>query len=217
MTLERARELASAGEFEAALRALEGAPLDAEGTCLLVSLRRRLGQGGRAERELSALLAKDPSHPRANHLRAIALLEAGRLEEAEPHLRRAEAGYGPGREGEASELHTDWGSLHFERGDTVRAVLSWRRALRLAPANEVARGNLEQFEDPRFEEASTVNEMIQKASHPAQVLAHLMRHKEFKSQAEAEDFANEILSLWNRTPRAELGGRTPAQAAGEEP
>ncbi|MBI4424261.1 MAG: hypothetical protein HY554_11065 [Elusimicrobia bacterium] len=209
----KARALAAEGDFEGALRLLEGTPLDAAGACLRVGLRRRLGQEALAERELDALLGEQPAHARANHLKGIGLLEAGRPAEAEPWLTRAEQGYGPGQEEERSELQTDLGNLHLERGDTVKAILAWRQALALAPANEFARRNLEQFDDPRFEEAATVNEMIQKAAHPAQVLAHLMRHKEFKTPAEAEDFANEILSLWNRTPRRELGGKTPAEAS----
>ncbi|MBI4348746.1 MAG: hypothetical protein HY553_18045 [Elusimicrobia bacterium] len=209
MTVEDALRLAGDGDFEGALRKLGPSDSGAEAVCLRVSLRRRLGEGPAAERELDALLAREPGHARANHLKGIGLLESGKLDEAEARLARARAGYTRERVDERSELETDLGNLHLERGDTVKAVLAWREALRLAPGNEPARKNLEQFDDARFEEATTVNEMIQAASHPAQVLAHLMRHKTFSGPAEAEAFAAEILSLWNRTPRRELGGKAP--------
>ena len=176
--------------------------------CLYVSVL--MLKAAEAKRELERSWRRIP-HARANHLQAMELLDAGRLGDAEACLRRAEAGYQPEQTGELSELHLDWGNLHFERKDTIQAVLSWRRALGLAPANEAARTNLEQFEDPRFEETATVNEMILLASHPSQVLAHLMRAREFKSPGEAQEFADYVLSLWNNTPRRAPGGESPSR------
>ncbi|HAZ08160.1 MAG TPA: hypothetical protein DCZ01_06500 [Elusimicrobia bacterium] len=206
---EAAERFALEGEFEKAFELLAPRERDARDGCLYVSVCRMLKKDAQAKRELEKILAADPSHARANHLQAMELLDAGRLGDAEACLRRAEAGYQPEQTGELSELHLDWGNLHFERKDTIQAVLSWRRALGLAPANEAARKNLEQFEDPRFEETATVNEMILLASHPSQVLAHLMRAREFKSPGEAQEFADYVLSLWNNTPRGEPGDKSP--------
>ncbi|MFC1679103.1 hypothetical protein ACFL2T_02705 [Elusimicrobiota bacterium] len=214
--LKKAEEFAYEGEFEKAYEILDGLDRDADAGCLFVSLARKLGQAEQAERELELILIKEPGHPRANHLKAMALLERGDLDEAGGLLRKAEKGYGADRTNELSELHTDWGNLHFERRDTIKAVLAWRRALKLAPENDVARKNLERFEDVRFDQAATINEMIRMARHPSQVLAHLMRAQDFKTPAEAEEFARYILSVWNQTPRGELGQKSPSEKFDED-
>ena len=156
--------------------------------------------------ELANLLKKNPVHPRANHLMAMGILDQNeldhaRLDEAEGFLIKAEQGYDKERFDDFSELYTDWGNLHYERGDTIKAILYWRRALQMFPQNEVAAKNLEQFDDVRFSEAATVNEMAALAKHPAQLLAHLARFQNFKNQEEAQDFANEIFSLWRAMRR----------------
>ena len=208
-----AERLAHEGKLEAAHKILTGMDRDLEAGCLYVSVARMLGYKNLAEKELEAILSEEPAHPRGNHLRAMELLEAKRFDAAEVCLRKAEEGYASRRVGELSELYTDWGNLHFERKDTIKAVLSWRRALKLFPDNDIAQKNLARFEDVRFGDSVTINEMIQQARHPSQVLAHLMRSQEFKTHAEAEQFADYIMNLWNQTPRAELGGKTPRERA----
>ena len=120
----------------------------------------------------------------------MALIDARRFDDAMPYLDRALANYSESATDERSELHTDWGSLHYEQGDTTTAVLEWRKAIRLAPKNTIAEHNLREFEDVRFERCNTVNEMILAASHPAQVLAYLLP---------AQTFANEGRPKCSRT------------------
>ena len=125
---------------DAALRALMRAGHDAPDHIELLeataALHVRLGHSASAEECAAAIVAKDPSRPRAYVILSEARRERGDLDAA---LQAVDAGLLLGNE---VALVNERGVVLAERGDLVGAEVAWRQVIGREPVNPAAFANL---------------------------------------------------------------------------
>lgn len=146
-----APDLALAHYALGAVRLGQGRLKDAEAPCaealrlerdavhhwLLGRLRLAQSRWAEALEQADRGLALDPEHGGCLDLRATALIQLGRHDEAEATLQGALE-----RDPEDASAHTNRGWLRLHRADPQGALASFREALRLDPTNERARAGI---------------------------------------------------------------------------
>ena len=94
---------------------------------------------------LERALAANPSHPRANYLRGIDLMDAGNHHGAIAAYKRAIDCYPKTARYHLNEAYNNLGTAYFESGDPMKAKAAWEQALVLMPSDKTVRRNLIEF------------------------------------------------------------------------
>jgi len=124
--------IAAASQYEASLRLQPKAEIYSD----LGFIMARLGRSEDALADCRKALALDPNFASAHFNLAVAFVQAGRLEEAEVHYRRAL----PGRN--TAETHNGLGYVLAREGRSDEAVAEFRKAIDADPKFTPADNNL---------------------------------------------------------------------------
>lgn len=101
----------------------------------------------KCQEHLKKSLALNPKHPRIYYLRALDLVDRGDLEGAVRAYTTAISYYPKTDRYHLNEAHNNLGGVYYRMGNYKKAKAAWELALKLMPADEMTRRNLQMIRD----------------------------------------------------------------------
>jgi len=195
-------ELVAKEKFEEALRSLNALlkmdPDDVEVLILMAHLYTMIGNLTLARRRVNKALKLEPENPHALYQSGVIYGERGDHRKAISEYEKAIGHFGSDRE-LISDTYVNLGCTHWNAGNQLEALDSWKASLRYNPRNVTAKRNLDEFSNEYGMPGSPVGmDDIKKFVHMKLEEYLLVNGQdEFRDRDDMDSALKQIMEAWN--------------------